>query len=356
MNLNLYARYVSWIYLKSFLIVFLSLEFFYVGIDLLINLNNIPTSANLQLLYIGITALTAISYVMPISLVFGLIITHINMVRSNELISFYSLGISKNAIIMPPFFIAIFIVFLYACLNFTPFAYAYDYQKSLSKGLNFNQNTNDSFLKFDGKFIYIKELNSLEKSIKDIAVFDLNDTTLKSATFAKSAEFLDNYWIFKDARVTTLPKNLEVGLKGLDIQIYKDLKTLNGFSPKSIQSANSSERTALSAIDTLDFIFTFKSEGASINFAKATLYSLLVSPFFAPFLMLIIYYKLPVYGRFFNLALSSFVYVLTTLVVWGFLFLLSKFSNSGVILPEIGILLPVILLFAYSFYLFKTHR
>jgi len=106
--MKLYARYVGWVYIKSFFIVFLALELFYVGIDLLTNLKDLPPSANLQLLYVGLTSLSAISYVLPLSLIFALIILHVNMVRSNELISFYALGISKNKLILPPFLIAHF--------------------------------------------------------------------------------------------------------------------------------------------------------------------------------------------------------------------------------------------------------
>ena len=57
--MSLYARYVGWVYLKTFLIVFGALELFYVGIDLLTNLKELPASANLQLLYSGLTALLA---------------------------------------------------------------------------------------------------------------------------------------------------------------------------------------------------------------------------------------------------------------------------------------------------------
>ena len=124
--MKLYARYVGWVYIKSFLIVFLALELFYVGIDLLTNLKDLPPSANLQLLYVGLTALSAISYVLPLSLIFALIILHVNMVRSNELISFYALGISKNKLILTPFLIALFVTIFYVGIIFTHFDFGHD--------------------------------------------------------------------------------------------------------------------------------------------------------------------------------------------------------------------------------------
>lgn len=353
--MNLYARYIGWVYFKAFLIIFCSLELFYIGIDLLTNLKELPGSANLQLIYIGLTSLAAVSYVLPISLVFALIITHINMVRSNELVSFYALGISKNSVILPPFFIALFITFVYVGLNFTPFAYSYDYQKNVARSSTFAKSTTDTFLKFEGKFIYIKELNVLQNEAKIIDIFDLNDTKLIETTFAKSAKFSDNAWQLNDVNISRLPVKLELGASGLDINQSTHIVGLKGFKPKSIQSANVEQKSSFSILDTLDFIFTFKDEGVELNSAKTAFYNLAVFPFFAPFLMLIFYYHLPVAGRFFNLALASFIFILISLVVWGVLFILIKFSQSATILPELGILLPIVLLVSYGLCLVKKH-
>lgn len=353
--MSLYARYVGWVYLKTFLIVFGALELFYVGIDLLTNLKELPASANLQLFYSGLTALLAVNYVMPISLVLALIIAHVNMVRSNELVSFYALGISKNALIMPPFLIASAATLLYVGLNFTPFAYASEFQKSVATGASFNKSANDGFLKFEGKFIYVKELKPLEKKASDVRIFDINGTDLASATFAKSANFEDNRWELREVSQTTLPKNLELGAVGLTTRNFDELDALSGFTPKSIASA-SDQSANFSILDALDFIWTFKNEGALLANARSILYSLAAAPFFAPFLALILYYYLPVTGRFFNLAFASFVFVAVTLVVWGVLFVLGKFSQNSFIAPEIGILSPVVVLGAYAFWLVKSHR
>ena len=354
--MKLYARYVGWVYIKSFLIVFLALELFYVGIDLLINLKDLPLSANLQLLYVGFTSLSAIGYILPLSLIFALIILHVNMVRSNELISLYALGISKNGLILTPFFISLFIIIIYVGLNFTPFAYAHDYQKSIAKNTAFSKSTTDSFLKFEGKFIYIKELNSAKQRADDVRIFDINGTNLLSTTFADHAKFKDNEWVLEDVNQTVLPQILELGEAGFIKTKIESLDALKGFKPKSIESAASVENSRFNIPDAINFIKTFKNEGIGLDSAKTALYNLAIAPFFAPFLLLIFYYHLPVTGRFFNLALSTFIFVVITLVVWGLLFVLSKFAQASVIVPEIGIVLPVILLFAYSIYLIKSHR
>ena len=81
--MKLFARYSAFIYVKYFFIIFVSLIGFYVVIDTLTNLKNLPSSANLQLIYVSLTALISINYVLPISIVLALIATMINLAPMN---------------------------------------------------------------------------------------------------------------------------------------------------------------------------------------------------------------------------------------------------------------------------------
>ena len=348
--MNLYARYVGWLYFKYFVILFVALTLFYVGIDILTNLKSMPASANLKLLYFGLTSLTAVNYVLPLSLIFALIASEFSMIRSNELVSFYALGIDKNRLIKPPFYIALTITFIYVGLNFTPFAYAYEYGRNIVKLSNLSRTSSDIFLKFEGKFVYMDSLNPISGEAKDVRIFDVNGGDLRSATFGLSARFVDDLWLVKQAKIVNLPQNIKLGEKGLDIKRLGELKTLENFKPKTIEKA-AAESSAITISDAVDYIQAFKNEGIGLNSVKTTLYNLAFSPFFAPFMVLIIYYFLPVTGRFFNLALKSFIFTIASLCVWGALFVMMRFARNGVISPEIGVLLPVILLGAYAFYL-----
>ena len=348
--MNLYARYVGWLYFKYFMILFVALTLFYVGIDILTNLKDMPASANLKLLYFGLTSLTAVNYVLPLALIFALITSKFSMIRSNELVSFYALGIDKNRLIKPPFYIALAITLIYVGLNFTPFAYAYEYGRNIVKLSNLSRTSSDIFLKFEGKFVYVDSLNPISGEAKDMRIFDINGSNLRSATFGESAKFIDDAWLLKNAKIVNLPQNIKLGEKGLDIKTPSELKTLENFKPKTIESA-SAESSAITIPDAVDYILAFKDEGIGLNSTKTTLYNLAFAPFFAPFMVLIIYYFLPVTGRFFNLALKSFIFTIASLCVWGALFVMMRFARNGVISPEIGVLLPVILLGAYAFYL-----
>lgn len=348
--MNLYARYVGWLYFKYFMILFIALTLFYVGIDILTNLKDMPASANLKLLYFGLTSLTAVNYVLPLALIFALITSKFSMIRSNELVSFYALGIDKNRLIKPPFYIALAITFIYVGLNFTPFAYAYEYGRNIVKLSNLSRTSSDIFLKFEGKFVYVDSLNPISGEAKDVRIFDINGSDLRSATFGESGKFIDDAWLLKNAKIVNLPQNIKLGEKGLDIKTPSELKTLENFKPKTIESA-SAESSAITIPDAVDYILAFKDEGIGLNSTKTTLYNLAFAPFFAPFMVLIIYYFLPVTGRFFNLALKSFIFTIASLCVWGALFVMMRFARNGVVSPEVGVLLPIILLGAYAFYL-----
>ena len=352
--MNLYARYVGWLYFKYFMILFIALTLFYVGIDILTNLKDMPASANLKLLYFGLTSLTAVNYVLPLALIFALITSKFSMIRSNELVSFYALGIDKNRLIKPPFYIALAITFIYVGLNFTPFAYAYEYGRNIVKLSNLSRTSSDIFLKFEGKFVYVDSLNPISGEAKDVRIFDIDSSNLRSATFGESAKFIDDAWLLKNAKIVNLPQNIKLGEKGLDIKTPSELKTLENFKPKTIESA-SAESSAITIPDAVDYILAFKDEGVGLNSTKTTLYNLAFAPFFAPFMVLIIYYFLPVTGRFFNLALKSFIFTIASLCVWGALFVMMRFARNGVVSPEVGVLLPIILLGVYAFYLhFKS--
>lgn len=348
--MNLYARYVGWLYFKYFMILFVALTLFYVGIDILTNLKDMPASANLKLLYFGLTSLTAVNYVLPLALIFALITSKFSMIRSNELVSFYALGIDKNRLIKPPFYIALAITFIYVGLNFTPFAYAYEYGRNIVKLSNLSRTSSDIFLKFEGKFVYMDSLNTISGEAKDVRIFDINGSNLRSATFGESGKFIDDAWLLKNAKIVNLPQNIKLSEKGLDIKTPRELKTLENFKPKTIESA-SAESSAITIPDAVDYILAFKDEGIGLNSTKTTLYNLAFAPFFAPFMVLIIYYFLPITGRFFNLALKSFIFTIASLCVWGALFVMMRFARNGVVSPEVGVLLPIILLGAYAFYL-----
>ena len=176
--MKLYAKYISWVYIKYFLIVFVALEFFYVGIDVLTNLKDFPQSANLAILYVCLTAVVAVSYILPLSLVLAMIIMGIKLIRSNELVSFYALGTSKNTLVLAPFLIALTITLFYIIANATPFVYAWNYRQGLAGLQDRDEMGKEIFLKFENKFIYVDRLFADASIAKNIKIFEVDEAGL----------------------------------------------------------------------------------------------------------------------------------------------------------------------------------
>ena len=345
--------FVSKIYLKNFFIVFFALLGFYCSVDLLLNFKDLPKTANLDLLYIMFLAFSAVPYVLPLCLVFALVLSLISMIKNNELVSFYALGISKNYVILYPFLWALFFCFVYIGLNFTSFAYANDYKRNILKNGTLVKQSGEVFLKFNDDFIYIPSLDN-ENKIQNLKIFSVNDYELNSFSSVSNAYFKDESWILNDVNISKILKNYKLGDKALNLENFSTLTALSGFKPKIIESV--ATNSSYSIYDALISLRLFSSQNINLNTIKISLYKLIFTPFFAPFLMLIMYYFFPVISRFFNLALVSFTAFVVTLMLWGILFLLTRLSENNVILSEFGIILPILFLASFGIFMFYKYK
>ncbi|MGL2845642.1 LptF/LptG family permease, partial [Helicobacter pylori] len=86
---------------------------------------------------------------------------------------------------------------------------------------------------------------------------------------------------------------------------------------------------------------------------RSFLYVFAILPFFVPFLSVLIAYFSPSLARYENLALLGLKFIIITLVVWGLFFALGKFSISGTLIPEIGVLSPFFIFLSLSLWYFK---
>ena len=354
MSLKIYQRYISFIFIKNFLIIFTALQFFYLGIDLMQNFKNLPNSANLQILYALYTFLNAVNYTLPISLVIAMIISKFNLIRTNEIIAMYALGISKNSLIMPIFFVSVIITFFYISLNFTNFTYSKEYAYNILNHSTVATSSNNLFLKYNNNYIFIQKLDPFKKKAYNIRIFNIKNQDLRTITKAKSANFVKKYWVLNNIEIIRKPSISEKNAKLSKIS-YSHYKTLKGFKPKIIENVYEG-KNSFSITDAYQAIKLFLSQNVNISKIKASLFAMLIFPFFAPFLNMILFYYLPISNRFFNLAIASSVFIFISLIVWSILFMLIKMSLNGVIKPEFGIILPIFLLGSFATYLFLKNR
>ena len=339
--MKIFQRYIVFNYLKNFFMIFLSLEFFYVGIDILSNYSKLPDSANLQLLYVVFKSLDAINYSVPLSIVFAMIVTKFAMIKSNELVTLYSVGVSKKDVIKPLFVCALFLSFIYIGLNFTSFAYSYEYSRNLLKYSTISTTSNGLFLKNKDQYVYFKNLDPIKKYAVGIKIFDVKNNDLERVITAKSGYFAKDNWILKDVVIEYKPKVESIFSKGLTRVHKKRFEALKDFRPKIIENVHKGKYN-MSIADTIDALRFFSSQNLNLDRLKTLLYSQLLFPLFAPFLVVILFYHLPASSRFLNAAIHSFVFIFVTLLTWGILFIFTKLSSTSVIIPELGVILPIV--------------
>lgn len=345
--MKLFQKYILFRYFKNFFIIFFSLDFFYVSIDLLSNYQDLPQSANLQLLYIVFKALDALNYALPLAVVFAMIVSKFAMIRSNELVTLYAVGISKRALIRPLFFSAFGISVLYIGLNFTPFAYALEYSRNLLQYNTIGSKSEALFLKNNNQYVYFENLDPIRKKASGIKIFTIKDNDLTQIISADTGSFRDDVWILRDVSIKNKAIATTLGGAGFSQIEQKSYVSLKDFKPKIIENVYKGEY-GMSILDAIDALTFFSAEKLNLDRIKTLLYSHTLFPLFAPLLLIILFYKLPLSSRFFNLAFLSFVFVFITLCVWGILFTMTKLSATSVIIPEIGVMLPILLLALYA--------
>ena len=349
--MKLFEKYIIKNYLKNCFIIFIALDLFYVSVDLLSNYNNIPDSANLQLLYAVFQGMNAVNYVLPLSIVFGMIVTYFSMIKSNELLCMYASSISKRSLVKPFFLTALGLTIVYIGLNCTEFAYAYEYSANLKKYNRISTSSEDLFLKNDNLYVYFKKLDPLKQVAYDVTIFEVDNVDVTKIIRASVATFVKNYWVLENVNVVYKPPVKSLDDAGYRTETVPKLQMMENFKPKIMDNVYQSEYT-LSIVDGIDALLFLENQGVNTSKIKATLFYQLFFPLFAPFLIVILYYKAPMMGRYFNMALVASSFAFITLIVWSGLFLLSRLASNGVVFSEIAILLPIILLFfiALHFY------
>ena len=335
---------ISLLYLKYVSIIVVALVLFFVGFDVMDNMNGLPDSANLKLLYALYRSYYALDILFPISLIFAMIAAKIAMIRSNALVAYYSLGYSKADVLRPFTLISTLLIVVFILLHmYAPFAKGSEYSKNIYANKIDGAPTQNLFFTYEDYYVYFKELNPLQRSAKDIRIFKIRENDLNEVIVAKKATYQDDYWVVKDA--TTMLKPAQVGLKseGIVISEKQDLRLLKDFRPDILDQVyeGSSTYTILDAFEAMKIL---QEQNVNTDKVKSVLYKTSIYPFFVPFVVIIIFFFVPISPRFLNVTLFSFGALLSTLLVWGMFYALIQLSNSQAISGEIGIILPVVLL------------
>lgn len=350
--MNLLTKYLLAKYIKNFIIVLVSLELFFVGIDFLQNFKDIPNSANLQLLYLLYNAFFTLTLTLPLSLVFGWILTLIIFVKNNEFVAFLALGNKPKYLYRPIVYSAGLLLFILVGMQATPLAYSYEQKSKIMDGEYFTSTKSDIFLKYNDYFVYFQKFFPLEKRAENIHVFKLNGYDVVESIEAKKAYFQNNRWYITDAKIISKPMEMDWENSKMEIRYEKFLHTLEGFKPKILDSVYES-KSAFSIVDAMYALVLLKSQEVNTDSIRASLYYQMFIPFFILPIIGIVFVSSSINGRFFNVGKFSSLTIFFTLIVWGIFFMLHKFSKGGIIMPELAILVPLAVWFLVGTLIFK---
>ena len=335
---------ISFLYLKYIFIIVFALTLFFVGFDFMSKVESMPDSANLKLLYVLFRSYYALDILFPISLIFALIVAKITLIRTNSLVAYYSLGYSRITVLKPFLLISTFLIIVFVLLHmYAPFAKGAEYSNNILDNKMSGAPTENLFFTYEDYFVYFKELHPLRETASDIRVFKIENRDLKQVVVADEAIYKDGYWVVKDAQTLIKPQHVNLHSKGIIVTEKEDMKLLKGFRPTILDQVYEGTSN-YSILDAFEAMQILEHQNVNIDKVKSVLYKTIVYPFFVPFLVIIIFFFVPISPRFFNVSVFSFGALLVTLLIWGVFYTLIQLSNAKTISGEVGIVLPVVLL------------
>jgi len=349
-------RYIAYHYLKYFFIILSALVLFLVGFDYMGSSGSLSDSANLMIIYLVYKAFFAVDMLLPLALVFAMISTKIFLIRSNALVSFFSLGYSRVDVLRPFVVVSTTIIVLFISLHsWSSFARADEFSNNIKDNAQYLNPTRDLFFTYKGQYIYFAKLLPLQEKAEGIRVFSIKNSSLKEVLVASSAVYRDDYWVIGEADIITKPDDLSFSSSGITVNKSQDLKILQGFRPKVLDQVYEG-KVNFTINDALDAIVLLEAQNINTSSIKGALYKIFIYPFFVPCLIVIIFFFVPISVRFLNVSLFSFGAILATLLIWGILFMLIELSNNKTISSEVGVISPVILLFLIAFRQWHKYR
>jgi lipopolysaccharide export system permease protein len=140
------------------------------------------------------------------------------------------------------------------------------------------------------------------------------------------------------------PDDVSFTSKGMRSKEKKEIKILNGFKPKMLDQVYEG-KVNFTIVNAFDAFILLTQQNTNTDTIKSALYKIFIYPFFVPPLIVIIFFFVPISARFLNTSLFSFGAIVISLIIWSLIFTLGELSNNKTISSELGIILPVVLLF-----------
>lgn len=349
-------KYITFHFLKYFFIILLALTLFAVGFEYSAVAGEYTISANLLIIFLVYKSFFSIDMLLPISLVFAMISTKVFLIRSNALVSFYSLGYSKVDVLKPFVVVSMIIIFIFIAMHSnSTFSRANEFANNIKNNSEYLSPSRDLFFSYEDKFVYFSKMIPLQQRAEGVRVFKAVKGSLKEVVVAKGASYEDGYWQIRKADIITKPEDISHSSLGIKVESNQDLKMLYGFKPKMLDQVYEG-KVNFTIQDAFEAIFVLKDENVNIDSIKGALYKIFIYPFFAPCLVVIIFFFVPISSRSINISLFTFGAILSTLLLWGLMFMFSELAKNKTISSEVGMLLPVFILLTIAIRQWRKYR
>ena len=345
-----YFLYLTYHYLKNFLILLGGISLAFAVIDYFQHTKELEGAFNIDILYIFYMWQEALALLYPLVLVFALIMTKIALVKNSNMAAFYAFGFSTARLFAPFLVVAVVVYLLFLALHTTSFSYAKENAESLLHDEMGAYLQDDLFFKYNDTFVYIKNLDPVNKVIKDMTIFKVTKNQIDYVMHSKRSVFNGESWDAYDVDLKT-HHHKDGNLVNYDESRLASIKTLEGYKPKVIESLYDGK--ALTIDDSLNTWKVLLKEGINSDKIRASFYEKVVMPLFAFFLMAILFSWMPFYGRFADFTKTTAISLGITFLVWGVIFGLHQLGTNSVAPPEVTSLLPIVLLAFYTLYKYK---
>jgi len=342
-------RYLVWLYFRHLLVMLAALELFFLLIDYLQNQKEIPSSANLIVLYLYFESIAALKITLPISIVFGALSSFIYLVRSNEGIALMSSGYTRGQILKPFFTLGFIVSIIFIGINATKIGYFYENAQAMLKKDRSNM-TENLFFKFNDSYIYIEKINPLSQQATNLKLFTLQGGSVVQISKADTAVYDGKGWMLKNVSVTKIPNVTSISNSGIVTTVLPTLRTLEGFKPKVIDSVSNSN-ASLNIIDMLEALIVLKNQDIDVERIRQLLFSTIFIPLLAPIAVVLVFARMPVSARLGSISLYASNSIFAVLLGFGLLMAISKAKFEKLSLSfALFLIFATLAIFAYKQY------
>jgi len=345
-----YFFYIAKRYSKNLIIILIGITSTVTLIDYFQHTDQMTDAGNQTILYLFYTWEFRLSQFYPLAIVFSAVITYMDLVQSNALVSLLSFGYSRKQLFVPFVLPALGVYILLLSLQTGEFSYAKERAWSILHHRQSIHVVDDLFFKYNHSFVYVKTLDPIEKTLKDVTVFEVNRSKVQRAITLDLAKFDGMYWVTENAVLTEKRYSDQGTLEGFQRRNTGKYKLLKGYKPKVIELIYQGE--SLSLIDAINTYQVLKKQDLDASKIKAQFYNKAILPLFSLAVIAILFFKSPYYARYMNRELVWVLSMGGTLGLWGLLYALYSLSSGGTVSPDIAILLPVVLIVLYAVYLY----